>query len=210
MTKFRILAVLITLLVASPMLQAAEDEGQSRAEATVFQTLTEDERKVVLGNLQNLLSSSIDAALTQIHQQGGVKPFAYIGDYEGQGRFLRFSEDQAVPPDVAVHAIQRSVVKAATDGTLAASLLYITTGGSDHLSNDTLAQFRAEEEADGRTLEDLRYLLIEMQHLAGLGILHVVPYWREGEEWQVGGAIQQVIEPRLHDLVKARLQPSDT
>ncbi|MDC0661519.1 hypothetical protein [Marinobacter sp. SS21] len=191
------LLALANLAVASP--------GEDSARTTVFRSISESEREVVLGNLQHLLESSIDEALEQIRRQGGIRPFAYIGDYEGGGRFIRLSSEQQIPPDVAAHAIQKTVVQGALEGTLIASLLYITTDSSPSLTEELLSRFQEQLTAEGRDIAHVRYLLIEMQHLAGLGLLHVVPYWQENGEWRVGNAVQQVIEPRLHDLVKSTL-----
>ncbi len=196
-------AILALLAVTNPAM-ANPDEDSVRT--TVFRSLSETEREVVLGNLQHLLASSIDEALEQVRRQGGIRPFAYVGDYEGGGRFIRLSSEQQVPPDIAAHAIQKTVVQGALEGSLIASLLYITTDSSPALTEELLSKFQDALAADDRNLESVRYLLIEMQHLAGLGLLHVVPYWQEDQEWRIGNAVQQVIEPRLHDLVKARLE----
>ncbi|MDX1756147.1 MAG: hypothetical protein R3175_08825 [Marinobacter sp.] len=203
MKSLRLLLVM-ALLAAPGLATANSDEDQVRT--TVFRSLSESDREVVLGNLQHLLESSIDEALGQIRDRGGIRPFAYIGDYEGSGRFIRLSAEQQVPPDVAAHAIQQTVVQGALDGALIASLLYITTEGTGPLTDELLAKFEAELAAEGRDVKNVRYLLIEMQHLAGLGVLHVVPYWQEEGQWQVGNAIQQVIEPRLHDLIETTLK----
>ncbi|MDX1456436.1 MAG: hypothetical protein R3276_02545 [Marinobacter sp.] len=205
MNAIRLLPILALLTFTGLATATTTDENEVRT--TVFRSLSETDREVVLGNLQHLLESSIDEALNEIRSQGGIRPFAYIGDYEGGGRFIRLSTEQQVPPDVAAHVIQKTVVQGAVNGTLIASLLYVTADGADApLTEELLDRFRNELAAEGREIQNVRYLLIEMQHLAGLGVLHVVPYWQEGGEWQIGNAIQQVIEPRLHNLIKSMLE----
>lgn len=178
----------------------------SDARTAVFQALTKEQREGVLAQLQQLLSASIDEAKEKIREDGEFRPFAYVGDFEGEGRFVRLSGDQEVPADLALVAIQRMAVNAALDGTLAANLLYVSAKGSGQLTDELKGRFAESLSANDRKLSDVRFLLIEMQHVAGLGILHVVPYWRNGEGWEIGGALQQTIEPRLHQLVKARLE----
>lgn len=196
-----VLAACFSLQVHGQQASVA-DAGQAETEA--FKQLDKEQREVVLGQLQQLLSSSIETAKSGIREHGEIRPFAYVGDFQANGRFVRLNEDQEVPADLALTAIQRMVVNAAVDGTLAASLLYVTAEGSGQLTEDLKSRFEESLSRSDRDIEDVRFLLIEMQHVAGLGILHVVPYWKSGNEWEIGGALQQTIGPRLHQVVKAR------
>jgi hypothetical protein len=191
-----LVAFFMALTMAAP-LNAATDG------AALFRDLSKDHRQLVLGQLQQLLGSSLENAKEQIRRNGELKPFAYVGDFQAKGRYVRLEEQEQVAPEVALFAVQRAVVKAAVDGTLAASLLYATTMGTEQLTAELEQRFTAELSGSGIQLNDVRFLLVEMQHVAGLGILQVIPYWRSDSGWEIGGALQQTIEPRLHQLVKS-------
>lgn len=196
----RYLRTLVALFMAMSMaapLNAATDG------ASLFRELSKDHRQLVLGQLQQLLVSSLESAKEQIRRNGELKPFAYVGDFHAKGRYVRLEEQAQVAPEVALIAVQRAVVKAAVDGTLAASLLYATTMGTEHLTAELEERFANKLSGIEKTLTDVRFLLIEMQHVAGLGILHVIPYWRSDSGWEIGGALQQTVEPRLHQLVQS-------
>ena len=183
---------------------AAPLSAENRAPTGSFKQLDEEHRELVLGQLQQLLGASIEKAKQEIRKNGQLKPFAYVGDFEATGRYVRLGEDQQVRQEVALVAIQRAVVSAAVDGTLAASLLYVSAKDAGQLTDNLKERFVSELSEKDKKLDDVRFLLIEMQHVAGLGILHVIPYWKSGDTWEVGGALQQTIEPRLHQVVKAR------
>lgn len=183
--------------------------AEIRGDAGSFLALEKEHRELVLGQLQQLLSASIDRAKQTIRDTGELRPFAYVGDFEATGRYVRLGEDQTVRPEVALIAIQRAVVKAAVDGTLAASLLYVSAKDSGQLTDELKQRFASSLSAQDMELDDVRFLLIEMQHVAGLGILQVIPYWRSGSGWEVGSALQQTIEPRLHQVVRAQTARPD-
>lgn len=194
--------ICLALFLASPL--SAENMPPTGS----FKQLDEKHRELVLGQLQQLLGASIEKAKQEIRDKGQLRPFAYVGDFKATGRYVRLGEDQQVRPEVALVAIQRAVVSAAVDGTLAASLLYVSATDAGQLTDGLKERFASELSENNKKLQDVRFLLIEMQHVAGLGILHVIPYWKSGDVWKVGGALQQTIEPRLHQVVKARTAES--
>lgn len=189
-------ALFMALSIAAPLNAATDSAG-------LFRELSKDHRQLVLGQLQQLLASSLENAKESIRRNGELMPFAYVGDFQAKGRYVRLEEQEQVAPEVALIAVQRAVVKAAVDGTLAGSLLYATTKGTEQLTAELEERFANKLSGIEKTLTDVRFLLIEMQHVAGLGILHVIPYWRSDSGWEIGGALQQTVEPRLHQLVQS-------
>lgn len=205
--KKAVVAFMISVLFAGFSMAEGtrEDFTEEDLLNMAFDELSDEEKAAVVKNLQNLADESIERAEEKIREQGGLVPFAYLGDYEGEGQFAWFNHDEPVQPEVAASAIQRSVVQAAFQGNLVASVLYMTSGTPRGVDQETREEIEGQL-TDEVSFDDLRFLIIEMQHLAGLGIMKVVPYWREDGEWVFGASEEQRVSPELHRLVRQTFQ----
>lgn len=187
-------------------LSAQGDESLDTKDAKdmAFMSLTEEQRAGVSAYLGHLLEESISRAEKKIRDQGSFVPFAYIGDRQGEGRFLQLPEDERFTAEVAAHGVQKAIVKTALDGDLVASIFYMTVDGPEQLG---AMRGKVEEGLEeGQDIQDLRFLMVELQHLAGLSLVHVVPYWRSEGEWVFGKPQQRQVEPRLHQLVRNTIE----
>lgn len=198
--RIMMIALLLGPLGAAAVL--ADEFTQQDAEEMAFQELGEQEQKAALAMLQGVMEESLDEAEKQIREQGGVVPFAYVMNNAGQGQFLRFSEDEQVPAELAAQTLERAIVRSAFQGNLVASAMYITAPGTDELGDEMEGDI-AEDLEGSRSLSDVNFLIAEAQHLAGISVIHVTPYWENDEgEWVFGESHQATVEPRLSQLVQ--------
>ena len=199
------LTAVFTLLLHTPGFASAADNA--RPEAKHFVSLQQAEREAVLAQLQQSLQASFATAKTQIEQQGELRPFAYVSDFQAQGRFLRLNESQVVSADTALLTLQQVIADSAVNGAIAASLLYVSASDAGALTHQLEGLLAKHQDTQGIDPQDLRFLLVEMQHIAGLGLLQIVPYWPSADGWTLGSPIQHTIQPQLHRLVRAHTQP---
>ncbi|MDX1588617.1 MAG: hypothetical protein R3296_06740 [Oleiphilaceae bacterium] len=202
--RVRTLVVGLCFGLFSLSIQAQESLGTENASDRVFMSLSEKQQATVAAYLGRLLEESIGRAEQKIREQGSFVPFAYVGDRKGEGRFFKLSDDEKISAEVAAHSIQRGIVQSALKGDLVASVFYMTADGPEKLGK-LRGDLEEGLEAD-QNLEDLRFLMVELQHLAGLSLLHVVPYWRNDGEWVFGKPQQRKVDPRLHQLVRTTIR----
>jgi len=181
---------------------AEDDFGQEEAEEMAFQSLDAEEQKAVLATLQAALDESIGEAEEQIRERGSIVPYAYALNYQGQGQFLRVGQDRDVSAEHAAHGLQRAIVESAFSGNLVGSVLYMTMA-----SPSDLGQMGREIEKEiDEDAKDVRLLAVEMQHLAGVGAVTFVPYWKSDDEWVFGKPQQRMVEPELRKLVRKHFE----
>ena len=201
MTIKKSVFVLILLLLGSPMALASEEFTEEDAEEMAFETLTEEEKKVVLATLQKAVDESIQEAEERIREGGQMLPFGYAINAAGEGQFLRLDHAEGeVGAAEAAQGIQRAIAEAAIAGNLTGSLLYVTMASPAEMG-EVGEELMAELDEDMR---DARMLVVEMQHLAGVGAITAVPYWKseDGESWVFGKPHQTRVDPRLRQLVQ--------
>ncbi|MCH8498006.1 MAG: hypothetical protein LAT63_05985 [Marinobacter sp.] len=199
------LMAVVSLLLHAPNLATAADNPNP--EAARFITLQQAEREAVLAQLQQSLQASFTTAKEQIEEQGELRPFAYVSDFQAQGRFLRLDPSQTITADTALVTLQQVIADSAVNGGIAASLLYVSASDAGALTQQLEALLAEHEDTRAVDPKDLRFLLVEMQHVAGLGLLQIVPYWPSTDGWTLGSPIQHTIQPQLHHLVRAHTQP---
>ncbi|TVP58181.1 MAG: hypothetical protein EA349_04915 [Halomonadaceae bacterium] len=196
--------LLMSAIVSTPV-AANESLGLENREDMFFMTLTEEERANVTAYLLRLLEESITEAEDKIKASGSFVPFAYVGDDRGRGHFVRLPEDDPIKAEIAVHALQRAIVQSALEGGLVASALYMTVAAPDQLGK--LRDGVEESLEQGQEINDMRFLMVELQHLGGLSLVNVVPYWQNSEEeWVFGKPYQLQVEPRLQQLVQSSVE----
>ena len=194
------IALLVALLSAATV--KADDFTQDDAHDMAFQELEGEQQKAALGMLQTLMDESLEDAEKTIREKGGVVPFAYVMNNAGEGQFLRFSEEEEIPAEVAAQTLEQAIVRSAFEGNLVASAMYVTAPGTDDLEEE-IEEDISEDLGDERSLADVNFLIAEAQHLAGISIIHVTPYWEnEDGEWVFGNSQQTTVEPRLAQLVQ--------
>ena len=199
MTRFAVLLLAITGFTY------ADEVSREEVKDIVFESLSEDEQIAAAAQLQALADESLPRAEQMIKEDGGLVPFAYLGSHGGEGQYAWFDDSQQVQPEVAAQAVQRAIIEGAFKGNLAASVLYMTSAAPEGL--DAAARERLGDKVDDDlSFEDMRFLIVEMQHLAGLGILKIIPYWEEDGEWVFGPSQEQQIDPTLHLTVRQAIQ----
>jgi len=108
--------------------------------------------------------------------------------------------------EVAAHAVQKTIITNALRGNLAASGLFMTMALPEGLKEKTQKQLEESIEGD-RGIDDVRFLMVELQHLGGLGLLMSVPYWKNNEEeWIFGEPVSQQVEPQLQMSVQRMMR----
>ena len=200
MKVITLIAVLFTMMLVSAT-AAADEFTEDDAEDMAFEQLDGEEQKAVLATLQKALDDSIEEAEDKIREDGQMLPFGYALNAAGEGQFLRLDHEEGeIPAGQAAQGIQRSIAESAIAGNLVGSLLYVTMASPaemGEMGEELMAELDEE-------LEDARMLLVEMQHLAGVGALTAVPYWQSEDEgaWVFGEPQQTQVEPRLRQLVQ--------
>ncbi len=204
MKVLTLIAVLFMMMLV-PATASAEEFTQEDARDMAFGQLDEEKQKAVLAMLQKMLDTGLEEAEELIREEGSFVPFAYVMNPQGEGQFLRLSDDQEMRAEVAAHAVQRAIVTNAFQGNLVASSVFLTMeaprDGMEELEGDL-----EEELGDDRELDDVRFLMVEQQHLGGLGLVSAVPYWQDGGEWHFGEPQQQQVDPELHNVVQRTFQ----
>ncbi len=206
------LRILVRALIVSaflPLAATAQDSGESfsqqDARDMAFSKLSEDKQKSVIAMLKKLMDDSMKEAESSIRENGSLMPFGYVANAQGKGQFLRIDESQSIKPGYAVHAVQKAIITNAYKGNLIASALYMTAAAPDALGQDIRKELEASI-GDGRRVEDVRFLMVELQHLGGLGLVMTVPYWQVDGEWRFGDPVQKRVEPELHRAVRNTFQ----
>ena len=89
---------------------------------------------------------------------------------------------------------------------MAASGLFLTMGAPEGLDKETRRKLEESIQGD-RGVEDVRFLMVELQHLGGLGLLMTVPYWQKNDgKWVFGEAASQKIDPTLQQTVRRKIR----
>lgn len=202
--KFRNLVLALLLGAALPVTALAQEGGeeftQEDAKDMAFSKLSEDKQKAVIAMLKKLMDESIGEAEKSIKEDGAMVPFGYVANAQGEGQFLRLDDKQDIRAEVAAHAIQKAIVTNAFRGNLVASALYLTMGKPEGMSD--VEEELEESIGDDREIEDVRFLMVELQHLGGIGLVSTIPYWKQDGEWVFGEAVQKQVEPELHTVVR--------
>lgn len=198
---FCILVMMITLPMAGVAQESSEGFSQEDARDMAFSKLPENKQKAVIAMLKKLMDESISEAENSIRENGSMVPFGYVSNAAGQGQFLRLSEDKKVRAEVAAHAVQKAIVTNAFRGNLVASALYLTMNAPKGLGAEIEKKLESSIKGD-RNIDDVRFLMVELQHLGGLGLVMTVPYWQADGEWFFGDPVQKRVDPELHLKVK--------
>lgn len=199
------LAIVIAGFIATGAV--AQDEfTQKDARDMAFSEMSEDKQKQVIAMLKKLMKDSKGKAEESIRENGSIVPYGYVLNPQGEGQFLHMDPEQKLKAEVTAHAIQKSILTNAVRGNLVASGLYMTMGMPRGLEKETREKLEESLEGD-RTLEDVRFLLVELQHLGGLGLVTTIPYWKDDEDkWVFGEPAQQKVEPSLQSSVQNQIQ----
>lgn len=202
-TLFYSFVLLLALPLAAPAQaqEGGDDFSQEDARDMAFSKLSEDKQKAVIAMLKKIMDDSISEAEDSIRENGSMVPFGYVTNSAGKGQFIRLSEDKEVRAEVAAHAVQKAIVTNAYRGNLVASALYLTMGTPDKLGNEIKEKLEASIKGD-RSVEDVRFLMVELQHLGGLGMVMTVPYWKTEDKWVFGDPVQKKVAPELHRTVQ--------
>ena len=206
------LRILVRALILSAFLPLAvmaqdseEDFTRQDAKDMAFSKLSDDKQKAVIAMLKKLMNDSIKEAESSIRENGALIPFGYVSNAQGQGQFLRIDESQSIKPEYAAHAVQKAIITNAYKGNLIASALYMTAAVPDSLGEDIQKELTASI-GNGRSIDDVRFLMVELQHLGGLGLVMTVPYWQVDGEWRFGDPVQKRVAPELHKAVRNTFQ----
>lgn len=206
--RLRTLFCILVMMVALPMAVVAQDGGefsQEDARDMAFSKLSEDKQKAVIAMLKKLMDDSMSEAEESIREDGSLVPFGYVSNAAGEGQFIRLSDDKEVRAEVAAHAVQKAIVSNAYRGNLVASAVYLTMGAPDQLGKEIESKLEASIEGD-REIGDVRFLMVELQHLGGLGMVMTVPYWQTDGKWVFGDPVQKKVDPELHLTVQKTFQ----
>lgn len=203
---FRKMILTVMLLSLMPFTTLAQDGGQAleqqSAKEMAFGQLSEKQQKLVVGMLKKLFKEGKVKAEESIRESGSFVPYGYVLNNQADGQFLHINPEQKMKAEVAAHAVQKTIVTNALRGNLAASGLFMTMALPDGLNEKTREQLE-DAIKGGRGVDDVRFLMVELQHLGGLGMLMSVPYWKNGEgQWVFGDAVSQQVTPELHRTVR--------
>ncbi|MFO7786524.1 MAG: hypothetical protein R6W87_01940 [Halospina sp.] len=201
-------ALIICALVPSAAVgqeggEALEEKG---AKEMAFGQLSEKQQKLVVGMLKKLFKEGKVKAQESIRENGSFVPYGYVSNHKGKGQFLHINPDQKMKAEVAVHAVQKTIISNAVRGNLAASGLFMTMALPEGVKEKTQEQLEESIKGD-RGIDDVRFLMVELQHLGGLGLLMSVPYWQDSDdEWVFGEPVSQQIDPELQMAVKQMMR----
>jgi len=204
-----VLALTIGLMV--PVGAVSQDAGegsisQKQTRDMAFSQLSEKEKKTVIAMLKKLFKEAKGKAEDSIRDNGGMVPYGYAMNHAGEGQFLHIDPEQEMRAEVAAHAVQKTIVTNALQGNLAASGLFMTMGVPSGLDEETRQQLEESIKGD-RGIEDVRYLMVELQHLGGLGLLMTVPYWQQDDgKWVFGKPASERIDPELQQTVRGMIR----
>lgn len=200
-TLFCVLVMMVALPVAGLAQESDGDFTQEDARDMAFSKLSEDKQKAVIAMLKKLMDESMSEAEDSIRENGSMVPFGYVSNAAGEGQFIRLSEDRKVRAEVAAHAVQKAIVTNAFRGNLVASALYLTMSAPEGLGSEIEKKLESSIDGD-RDIDDVRFLMVELQHLGGLGLVMTVPYWQADGEWFFGDPVQKRVDPELHQRVR--------
>ena len=201
----------LALLVAGSLVAVeapAQDAGMTQQETKemAFGQLSEKQQKQVIAMLKKIFKEGKVKAEESVRENGSFVPYGYVANKQGQGQFLHINPDQKMRAEIAAHAVQKTIITNALRGDLAASALFMTAKMPQGIEDDT--EKKLEESIKGdRSIEDVRFLMVELQHLGGLGLLMSVPYWKDSEDkWVFGNPVSQQINPVLQSTVRRMIR----
>ncbi|MEQ6884914.1 hypothetical protein [Salicola sp. Rm-C-2C1-2] len=202
----RTLICTVMILMLLPAAGSAQEAGKSleqqNSKEMAFGQLSEKQQKLVVGMLKKLFKEGKVKAEDSIRDNGSFVPYAYVANHQGKGQFLHIDPEQEMRAEVAAHAVQKTIVTNALRGDLAASGLFMTSKMPQGIKEKTKQEL-AESIKGDRSIEDVRFLMVELQHLGGLGLLMSVPYWENDEDkWVFGKPISQQINAELQATVQ--------
>lgn len=182
----------------------AQDSGMTQKETRnmAFGQLSEEKQKHVIAMLKKIFKDAKGKAEKSIRENGSMVPYGYAANNQGQGQFLHIDPEQRLKAEVAAHAIQKTIITNAVRGDLAASGMFLTMGVPSGLEEETRKKLEKSIKGD-RGIEDVRFLMVELQHLGGLGLLMTVPYWQDDSgKWVFGEPVSQQVSPELQKSVQ--------
>ncbi|TDT41564.1 hypothetical protein DES49_1660 [Halospina denitrificans] len=197
----------LALLIAGALVAVeapAQEEGmtQEKAKEMAFGQLSEEKQKQVIAMLKKIFKDAKGKAEKSIRENGSMVPYGYAANNQGQGQFLHIDPEQKLKAEMAAHAIQKTIITNAVRGDLAASGMFLTMGVPQGLQEETRKKLEKSIKGD-RGIEDVRFLMVELQHLGGLGLLMTVPYWQSDEgKWVFGEPVSQQVSPELQRSVQ--------
>ena len=201
-------ALIICALVPSAALgqEGGEALKEQGTKEMAFGQLSEKQQKLVVGMLKKLFKEGKVKAQESIRENGSFVPYGYVSNHQGKGQFLHINPEQKMEAEVAAHAVQKTIITNALRGNLAASGLFMTMALPEGIKEKTQKQLEESIKGD-RGIDDVRFLMVELQHLGGLGLLMSVPYWQNSEdEWVFGEPVSQQINPELQMAVKQMMR----
>lgn len=202
--KLVLTALILMMLVpaAGVAQEGAEGLEQQSSKQMAFGQLSKEQQKLVVAMLKKLFKEGKVKAEKSIRENGSFVPYAYVSNHKGEGQFLHIDPEQQMRAEVAAHAVQKTIVTNALRGNLAASGLFMTSKMPQGVEEKTRQEL-AESIKGDRSIEDVRFLMVELQHLGGLGLLMSVPYWQnDAGKWVFGTPISQQINAELQATVK--------
>lgn len=206
----RTLICTVMILMLLPAAGWAQEAGKSleqqNSKEMAFGQLSEKQQKLVVGMLKKLFKEGKVKAEDSIRDNGSFVPYAYVTNHQGKGQFLHIDPEQEMRAEVAAHAVQKTIVTNALRGDLAASGLFMTSKMPQGIKEKTKQEL-AESIKGDRSIEDVRFLMVELQHLGGLGLLMSVPYWESDEDkWVFGKPISQQINAELQATIQRMMR----
>lgn len=207
---FRKVVLTLVILTLMPFAAVAQEGGKALEEQSTrqmaFGQLSEKQQKMVVAMLKKLFKEGKVKAEESIRENGSFVPYGYVLNNQADGQFLHINPEQRMKAEVAAHAVQKTIVTNALRGNLAASGLFMTMALPEGMKEETRQKLEQSVRGD-RGLEDVRFLMVELQHLGGLGLLMSVPYWKNSDDkWVFGDPVSQQVEPQLQSTVQRMMR----
>ena len=207
---FRKVVLTLVILALMPLAAVAQEGGKALEEQSTkqmaFGQLSEKQQKMVVAMLKKLFKEGKVKAEESIRENGSFVPYGYVLNNQAEGQFLHINPEQRMKAEVAAHAVQKTIVTNALRGNLAASGLFMTMALPQGMKEETRQKLEQSVRGD-RGLDDVRFLMVELQHLGGLGLLMSVPYWKNSDDkWVFGEPVSQQVEPQLQSTVQRMMR----
>lgn len=207
---FRKVVLTLVILALMPLAAVAQEGGKALEEQSTkqmaFGQLSEKQQKMVVAMLKKLFKEGKVKAEESIRENGSFVPYGYVLNNQADGQFLHINPEQRMKAEVAAHAVQKTIVTNALRGNLAASGLFMTMALPQGMKEETRQKLEQSVRGD-RGLDDVRFLMVELQHLGGLGLLMSVPYWKNSDDkWVFGEPVSQQVEPQLQSTVQRMMR----
>ncbi|OAN95408.1 hypothetical protein A8B84_18280 [Marinobacter sp. EhC06] len=139
---------LFTILAITPCFAAAQGSEQSDKEV----------KQMIQTQFERMYERGIENLSDRIVLTGGVKPFAVVSDTGDNVKAIRIRQAEAMPPEMALEVLRRSLIALVKKGKIGATAIFYTADNPNKNSN-----------AD-------KVLVVEMEHIFGPTLAQLVPF----------------------------------